>query len=47
VRNYFLAPAIYCAQSNAWCSGADRDRDGNVELDDLMNFAQWWLWETQ
>ncbi len=32
-----------CSQSNAWCSGADRDRDGNVGLDDLMNLAQWWL----
>jgi hypothetical protein len=35
-----------CSRSNAWCSGADRDRDGNVGLDDLMNFAQWWLLET-
>jgi hypothetical protein len=35
-----------CARSNAWCSGADRDRDGNVGLDDLMAFAQWWLLET-
>jgi len=34
-----------CSRSNAWCSGADRDRDGNVGLDDLMNFAQWWLLE--
>ncbi|HEY5504080.1 MAG TPA: PA14 domain-containing protein, partial [Sedimentisphaerales bacterium] len=35
-----------CSRSNAWCNGADRDRDGNVGLDDLMNFAQWWLLET-
>ncbi len=35
-----------CSPSNAWCSGADRDRDGNVRLEDLMNFAQWWLLET-
>jgi hypothetical protein len=35
-----------CSRSNAWCSGADRDRDGNVGLDDLMTFAQWWLLET-
>ena len=35
-----------CNQSNAWCSGADRDRDGNVGLDDLMPFAEWWLLET-
>jgi hypothetical protein len=32
-----------CARPNAWCSGADRDRDGNVQLDDLMSFADWWL----
>ena len=32
-----------CNQSNAWCSGADRDRDGNVGLDDLETFAEWWL----
>ncbi len=36
-----------CSRSNAWCSGADRDRDGNVGLDDLMTFAQWWLLKTQ
>ena len=36
-----------CARSNAWCNGADRDRDGNVGLDDLMSFADWWLLETQ
>ncbi|MGD0572698.1 MAG: cellulase family glycosylhydrolase [Sedimentisphaerales bacterium] len=35
-----------CNRSNAWCSGADRDRDGNVGLDDLMTFAQWWLLDT-
>jgi hypothetical protein len=32
-----------CSRSNAWCSGADRDRDGNVQIDDLMIFAEWWL----
>jgi hypothetical protein len=32
-----------CSRSNAWCSGADRDRDGNVQIDDLMQFANWWL----
>ena len=36
-----------CAQPNAWCNGADRDRDGNVGLDDLMSFADWWLLEIQ
>jgi hypothetical protein len=35
-----------CSLSNAWCSGADRDRDGNVQLDDLMAFAEVWLWES-
>jgi hypothetical protein len=35
-----------CNPSNAWCSGADRDRDGKVQLDDLKNFVQWWLLET-
>jgi hypothetical protein len=33
-----------CSRSNAWCSGADRDRDGNVQLDDLAAFAEWWLY---
>jgi len=35
-----------CSRTNAWCSGADRDRDGNVQIDDLMAFAQWWLLDT-
>jgi hypothetical protein len=35
-----------CSISNDWCSGQDRDRDGNVGLDDLMTFAEWWLLET-
>jgi hypothetical protein len=34
-----------CSRSNAWCSGADRDRDGSVQIDDLMAFAQWWLYD--
>ncbi len=34
-----------CSRSNAWCSGADRDRDGNVGLDDLAAFADGWLAE--
>jgi hypothetical protein len=32
-----------CSRSNAWCNGADRDRDGSVQVDDLMQFANWWL----
>ena len=35
-----------CTAVNAWCSGADYDRVGNVRIDDLMDFAQWWLLET-
>jgi hypothetical protein len=35
-----------CSRSNAWCSGADRDRDGNVQIDDLAAFADVWLWES-
>ncbi|MHC4616899.1 MAG: hypothetical protein ACYTEQ_04005 [Planctomycetota bacterium] len=27
-----------------WCDGADLDRDGNVELDDLELFVDYWLW---
>ena len=49
-RDYSVFPLQWrktnCSQSNAWCSGADRDRDGNVGLDDLMAFAEWWLLET-
>ncbi len=33
-----------CSRSNAWCNGADRDRDGSVQIDDLMIFAEWWLY---
>ena len=35
-----------CTSSgNSWCSGADIDRDGNVQLDDLMRFIDnWWLY---
>ena len=32
-----------CSRSNAWCSGADRDRDGNVRIDDLKTFTEEWL----
>ncbi|MGD1043219.1 MAG: Ig-like domain-containing protein, partial [Sedimentisphaerales bacterium] len=32
-----------CSRLNAWCNGADRDRDGSVQIDDLMQFANWWL----
>ena len=32
-----------CAAVNAWCSGADSDHDGNVQIDDLKTFADGWL----
>jgi hypothetical protein len=32
-----------CNAGNNWCSGQDRDRDGNVGLDDLKTFAEEWL----
>jgi hypothetical protein len=32
-----------CALDNHWCSGADRDRDGNVGLDDLQECVDEWL----
>jgi fibronectin type 3 domain-containing protein len=32
-----------CNAGNNWCSGTDRDRDGNVGLDDLKTFAEEWL----
>jgi fibronectin type 3 domain-containing protein len=32
-----------CNAGNNWCSGADRDRDGNVGIDDLHTFAEEWL----
>ena len=49
-KDYSISAARWlktnCSKSNAWCSGADRQCDGNVGFDDLMNFAQWWLLET-
>ncbi len=34
-----------CTSGTGWCSGADLDHDGNVQLDDLMQFvANWWLY---
>jgi hypothetical protein len=32
-----------CVRTNAWCYGADRDRNGSVTLDDLQTFVMWWL----
>ncbi len=32
-----------CNADNDWCSGADFDRDGTVDIDDLMSFADGWL----
>jgi hypothetical protein len=36
-----------CSRSNAWCNGADRYRDGNVQIDDLAVFAEWWLYDSE
>ena len=34
-----------CTSANGWCSGSDYDHDGNVQLDDLMQFVEnWWLY---
>jgi hypothetical protein len=34
-----------CTSGTGWCSGADLDHDGNVQLDDLMQFVEnWWLY---
>ncbi len=32
-----------CNAGNNWCSGEDRNRDGNVWIDDLATFAGEWL----
>lgn len=34
-----------CTSGTGWCSGCDFNRDGNVQLDDLMQFVDnWWLY---
>ena len=35
-----------CSDPN-WCEGADLDRNGNVDSDDLMLFADYWLEKTE
>jgi hypothetical protein len=32
-----------CSIDNDWCSGTDFDRNGTVDIDDLMTFADGWL----
>jgi hypothetical protein len=32
-----------CDSANTWCSGADRNRDGSVLLEDLLTFTDAWL----
>ncbi|MGD0572694.1 MAG: cellulase family glycosylhydrolase [Sedimentisphaerales bacterium] len=34
---------INCNADNNWCSGADFDRDGTVDIEDLISFADGWL----
>jgi fibronectin type 3 domain-containing protein len=34
---------IDCNADNNWCSGADFDRNGTVDIDDLLSFADGWL----
>ena len=34
-----------CTSSNGWCSGADYNHDGKVDINDLMQFVDnWWLY---
>jgi hypothetical protein len=34
-----------CASGTGWCKGSDYDHDGNVQIDDLAQFADnWWLY---
>jgi hypothetical protein len=33
-----------CGPDNDWCSGNDFDRDGTVDVVDLITFAEWWLY---
>jgi hypothetical protein len=32
-----------CSSDNDWCSGADFDRNGTVDMEDLISFANGWL----
>ncbi len=34
---------IDCNADNNWCSGADFDRDGTVDIEDLISFTDGWL----
>jgi len=34
---------IDCNADNNWCSGADFDRNGTVDIDDLLSFVDGWL----
>ena len=47
----FVDFAIFAAQRDAtdcndpnWCDGADLDREGNVDYNDLGLFVEYWLW---
>jgi hypothetical protein len=39
--------ATDCNDSGGWCEGTDLDIDGNVDLDDLMLFVDYWLERTE
>jgi hypothetical protein len=36
-------PEINCDKQNNWCGGADLTRDGEVGMDDLLEFVANWL----
>ncbi|MHC4192865.1 MAG: hypothetical protein ACYS8I_02785 [Planctomycetota bacterium] len=49
----FVDYAIFSSRWNAtacndpnWCDGADLERDGDVDYNDLALFADYWLWPT-
>ncbi len=50
----FIDFAVFASQWDAndcndpnWCDGADLDRDGNVDYNDLGLFVEYWLWPSQ
>lgn len=48
-RDYAVLASMWAAQNCAdpnWCNGTDLNRDGAVDLIDLVMFADFWLWGT-